>query len=1004
MAALFLTVTRPSPEGLITLGMGDRVVRAAPGEPTASVAAKHNLTKLEVVNNTLIRIRDNYVQPSRIDPKEMLYAALDSVQFNIPEVLVRPDRDADRVTIVVNDKTQQFSTADVDSPWRLSKKLKAIFRFVEAHMNPGADLAAVEYAAVNGMLGTLDPHSVLLDPDQSAEMEVSTGGEFGGLGIVIGMRDKKLTVIRPMEETPASRAGIEASDQIVRIDDEVTEHLTLQESVERMRGKPGSKVTLWVKRKEAKDLLRFDLVRDLIKVDSVEHKLLSKNVGYLKIRQFAGNTAAEVRQAMDVLEKQGARAWVLDLRWNPGGLLEQAIQVSDLFLDRGTIVTTVGGREREPRRASRKGADTKAPVAVLVNTGSASASEIVAGALKNLDRAVVIGSATFGKGSVQILYDNKDGSKLKLTIAQYLTPGDLSIQSLGIVPDIELHRMWVPDDNKEVSDFVRLLPPRRSYREKDLKSHLESEYAVAAPKPAAELSFVYQKSQHDDIPDDETIDPLELEEEEPVDDSFVEDFEIQLARDLVASVGKADREAFLRASGRVLDRRRTSEIKKLAGKLAKLGVDWSAPPSERPAPATLEARFEIAGHAGKVEAGETVELVGTVTNTGKTPAYRVHARVRADDRVFDETELVFGKVEPGETRSWTSRIKIPDAAVDRVDYLAFDVEDATGAQVASRPLKVRVEAAERPVFAYTHQLLDDGNGDGLIQPGEAHRLRVTVKNTGSGVAREAAAILRNASGIDVVLRRARFELGELAPGASKTVEFALKTAPRMNEKETVIELSVYDGVLGESVSEKLKYPVRAASAGPAKAGGAARLTRDAPIYEGASAESAKVASARRGTVLRVTGKQGSWYRVQLEKRRPGFVHASGVEETSGPPKLAGLQPLWQVTPPALAVELPSFESATGTYRLRGTAIDDTHVEDVYVFVSNRDAKVENRKVFYQSNRGGSQSGRMAFNADIPLWPGSNAVTVVARENDAVRSAHTVFLYRTKAGEAHAVAP
>ncbi len=212
-----------------------------------------------------------------------------------------------------------------------------------------------------------------------------------------------------------------------------------------MRGDARHRVTLWIERKDAKDapaskasndakatrdaLMRFDLIRDLIRVESVESRLLDKGVGYLQVKQFSGAPRQDVEEAMSDLEAQGAKGWILDLRWNPGGLLEQAIKVSDLFVDKGTIVTTVGGREREARRADRQGTATPASRSPCWSTrGSASASEIVAGALKNLDRAVIIGTHTFGKGSVQVLYDNEDGSKLKLTIAQYLTPGDRSIQ------------------------------------------------------------------------------------------------------------------------------------------------------------------------------------------------------------------------------------------------------------------------------------------------------------------------------------------------------------------------------------------------------------------------------------------------------------------------------------------------------------------------------------------------------------------------------------------------
>ncbi len=828
------------------------------------------------------------------------------------------------------------------------------------------------------------------------------------------MRERKLTVIRPMRGTPAWEAGIKSNDHIVRINDEVTENLTLNEAVERMRGRKGTRVTLWIERQGKTSATRFDLVRDEIRVPSVQSQLLGRNVGYIRLQQFAGRSTDEVREAIGGLRKQGAKSWVLDLRWNPGGLLEQAIQVTDLFVDQGTIVTTVGGNEREPRRAERSAGDVvNQPLIVLVNGGSASASEIVAGALKNLDRALVIGTTTFGKGSVQILYDNDDGSKLKLTIAQYLTPGDLSIQSLGIVPDIELSRMWVPPKNVGPENFIRLLPPVRSYREKDLKAHLDSTYAKEGPKPEHTLSFLYdppaRPAGEADDPDPAALpgpagpedeEPLGPEEEPPAEDEFVMDFEIALARDLLAEAGAPTRKQMVKRAGKLLAARRTQETKKLADKLTALGVDWSGPPAGDPnARSTLAGTFRVEGNNRNIKAGQVVKLTGSVQNTGSVAAYRVHARVKSDDELFDETELVFGKIDPGKSKTWVTYVKVPDEAIDRVDHLDFDLRDARGATAKVQPLALRLVAAERPIFAYSHQLLDDSNGDGVVQEGEKHRVRVLVKNIGKGEAKDTTAVLRNASGTDLLLKKTRFEIGALKPNESRAVEFSFAAAPSVTAKEVVVELTVYDSVLRESVSEKLHYPVRKSAASVSQTGGAVQVTgKTARVHEGASADSAIVASAARGSVFKVTGGLGDWLRVEVERGRPGFVRAKEVTRTDKSPRGAALVKNWQVTPPALSIEVPTYEVRNSTFKLKGKATDDTHVEDVYVFVSNRDAKVENRKVFYRSNRGASNASQMTFAPDIPLWPGSNLVTVVVRENDDVKSAYNMFLYRPAAGQ------
>lgn len=989
IAALFLTILRPSPEGLVGLGVGNRSVRAAPGQ-AASVVKKHNLAALEVINWTLIHVQDGYVDPKRIDPKDMFFAALDSVQYNIPEVLIKPDRDANQVVVQVNDKRQSFSTSDIDSPWRLSKTLKRVFRFMEANMNPGADLAEVEYAAANGILGTLDPHSTLLDPEQAREMSVNTGGGFSGLGIVIGMRNKRLSVIRPMPNTPASRAGILAKDAIVRINDEVTENLTLTEAVNRMRGKKGSALTIWIEREGEDKPLQFNLIRDRISVASVEHKLLSNKVGYIKIKQFSSPTAKETRDALNKLTDSGATSFVLDLRSNPGGLLEQAIRVSDIFVDRGTIVTTVSGKERETHRAERAQTISRAPLAVLINGNSASASEIVAGALKNLDRSIIIGDTSFGKGSVQILYDNKDGSTLKLTIAQYLTPGDLSIQGLGITPDIALRRMYVPKKNEGPKDYLQILAPSKRYRERDLKSSLRSKYAKEGDKPRGSLSFVYEspkKKKSGTESDEEKVEQALLDSDE-----IVEDYEMRFAKEYISQYGAATRTASLKNLSQALRTRQETETQRLHDKMQNLGVDWSAAPANHPA-SDMRVSFELEDGGHTINAGDVAKLKTTVTNVGNAVIYRAQARIAAANPAFRDKEMLFGKIAPGESKTWSSQVKVGASALDRLEYLRLNLLDAAKSTGSAKPLKLRIVAAQRPVFAYSHQLIDNSNGDGLVQNSESHTLRITVANTGKASATDVVAVLRNASGTDLMLKKARFDLDTLKPGESKSVDFEFDTAKQTKDL-VVVELQVYEGTYGENIAEKLKYPVRAASSGPQKSKGNVRINEGAAIYEGAADDSAIIARAKQNAVLKVNAHSGSWIRVDTGERRPGFVKASDAKKVSARPNTNSLKRIMQVTPPELELTIPSYESKSDTYTLEGKISDDTKVEDVYIFVSNRDAKIDGRKVFYRSNRNGATPTQMQFRSEIPLWPGSNVVTVVARENNEVRTVRTLFLNRT----------
>jgi carboxyl-terminal processing protease len=988
--ALVLTVVRQSPEGVVSIELNTQEVRAAPGEARAP---RHDLSALKIFNLTLVRIKDRYVDPARVDPKKMLYAALDSVQFNIPEVLVEPDAIHNKVRVTVNDKPETFETDDVDSPWRLASKLKKVFRFIEANMNTGADLAKVEYAAVNGMLSTLDPHSVLMDPEQARDMDVSTSGKFGGLGIVIRMIERKLTVVKPMKDTPASRKGIKAGDHIVRINQEPTENLTSNEAVDRMRGDPRTGVTLYIERKGVDGLLRFDLVRDVIRVSQVEHKLLDRGVGYIKVKQFSKGIAADVGEAMRDLAGKSATSWILDLRGNPGGLLEEAVQLSDLFVDAGTIVTTVSGRDREARRADRGFSDTSSSLAVLVSGGSASASEIVAGALKNLDRAVIIGTRTFGKGSVQELYDNEDHSKLKMTIAQYLTPGDRSIQNLGIVPDIQVQRLYIPEKNDSPQDFVRMLAPTRTYGEKDLDAHLVSSYAKDIDKPAYEVPYLVDRKKPSAAGAAE-VKPAD--DDDPIDDDeIVEDFEMRFAKQLVSSVSASTRPKLVAGAAKLVQTVRGEQDKRLVAALATIGVDWTgatAPPTTRP---TLEVSLTTSP-AGHVAAGDTVTVTATVKNTGSEPAYRVLSRLHADDQVFEDTELPIGKLAPGEVKTYSTKLAVPKDALDRIDRIGVEVREASyphSAPAQVSPAELKIEAAPRPVFTYAWQLIDDGNGDGLVQHGERYRLAVQIKNTGLGPTQEATVLLRNVSGDGVVLDKSRAELKEpLAPGQIREVEFPFATDANLRGNELVVELMAYDAALDVQTSDKLRWKL-APPVPVMPRTGAITLKAPTTIRAGASEDASVVGTAGKGASYPLIASYGAWSKVKLNATgtKVGFVPTATL--TPGGAGVGQFSQTWNTTPPMIALNLKALETSADSYKLAGTVSGERHVEDVYIFVSNPSARIESRKVFYRSNRNGKDTRQLEFAADLPLWPGSNMVTVVARSTADVRTIKTMYLFR-----------
>lgn len=343
------------------------------------------------------------------------------------------------------------------------------------------DAKKLIYGAVTGMLRELDPHSSFLKPDEYKELQIETKGKFGGLGIEVALRDGILTVVAPLEGTPADRAGILSNDQIGKIDDQPTQDMSLTDAVQKMRGPKGTKVKLTIIRKGERKPLEFELTRDIISIQSVRSRILEPGYGYVRISSFQSGTSSDLRKALGQLESDSnpLQGLVLDLRNDPGGLLDQAVEVSDEFLDDGLIVYTGGRLESQKMRfeAHKKGKIHSYPIVVLVNSGSASASEIVAGALQDHKRAIILGEPTFGKGSVQTVIPLNDGSALRLTTSLYYTPSGRSIQAKGITPDIVVKREGATGGEGESAEETRRI------REKDLPRHMENNKTEpSAPK------------------------------------------------------------------------------------------------------------------------------------------------------------------------------------------------------------------------------------------------------------------------------------------------------------------------------------------------------------------------------------------------------------------------------------------------------------------------------------------------------------------------------------------
>lgn len=995
------------------------VIAAAGGEPSSLLGSsgltsgddRYRLSALSVFSNVALHVKDHYVDPERVNPKEMLVSALEEIERQIAEVLV--EEDGDRVRVEVMGK-RKIVVNDVQNLWEVNLKLREVFRFFEKHLPPQDDVRLIEYAAVNGALSTLDPHSILLKPEAFAEMKTSTKGEFGGLGIVISVREGKLTIISPIDGTPASRAGLQAGDVISRIGDVSTVSMPVDEAVRMLRGPKGSKVTIWVDRSGWTESRKFSITRERIKLESVESELLSSRVGYIKIKNFQQNTGKDLEDHLASLEQEAKgplRGLIIDLRNNPGGLLEQATRVSDKFLSSGDIVTTVGygNKLREPKRARWAGTETKLPLAVLVNRGSASASEIVAGALKNLDRATIIGETTFGKGSVQVLYDFSDSSALKLTIAQYLTPGDISIQNEGVEPDIALKPAWLDEKS------VRMFYESDGHREASLDKHLDKAGRPKAQQSAPVFGFTYVV--RDEEPEEEADDggPARV------------DFPVELARDYLLAAGSSSRAESLVQGRKLLEARSETEEQALVKRLAELGIDWSASPGKerggrRP---KLEVTLGLVDPKAKgtVVAGDEVRLEATVVNVGAVPVYRLHGILESEHPAFEGREMLFGHLPPGATKSWTVHTRIAREEASRTDPIKLVLEAENVELAAEAQTTITTRYLPKPQFAFTYLLNDTerGDGDGILEVGEGVDLEVLVTNVGEGHAEAVALRLKSAAKEDLFLERGRTRVGPIGPGETKGGTLRFRVPERQSGRGKLpLELAVYDTASGEWL--EAQFDLRAAPvaiARPGKLSGARRTKRSTTLLRGAGESEAVVGVVATGTPLEAESRFGGFVRVRHPSGARGFVRAQALEPVprvkggpAGPTGgvAGGIDLVPSVRPPQIVLrdDPGGRVIASGQLRLEGY-VSARQLRDLYVLLN--DDKVYFRRAEGTLRPAGGPKAQEAidgwlapndaaieapFELDLRLKEGLNKVVVVARLDERVTTQRTLYVSRMSA--------
>ena len=733
-------------------------------------------------------LEHDYYDQSRFKPRLMVERALRALEASEISIDTLWAQDAISLRIAgVNHQVAAPEPKSLDEAMVVIERVRLAVEAAKAF--PAKQTRELGYAMLNGALSSLDPHTVLMPPEPAGDFDEDMRGEFGGIGAYLNQDPTSgdIAIERVMPDRPAEKGGVQDGDVIIAVNGESTVGLSLDQAVRRIKGPKGTTVALTLRRKN--QVVELPIVRDIVQVVTIR-SWRAGEVGYVRMDEFNHKTYQDLTLELSKLQEGGAlKALVLDLRANSGGLLEQARVISDLFLPKNCEIVrtlTVGGEPHIYKSSARVGFD--APMVVLTGGGSASAAEIVAGALQRNDRALVAGGTTFGKGSVQTVRPLIDHSRLKLTIQEYQLPGGVSIQDVGVTPDLRLVRRALRKDGSV--DLV----PYTSMREVDDEFALSANHtyqhasslelgwmAETLTKEEGRLTAMSSRAYR---PDQEAMVLIDLLGEAVTTPATVAAF----------AKAKADgtfRQALLEALRAPVERRAEQESRRLAETLAtaKPAVTWG--PDAEIATGTLAVRYD--GPA-EVSAGESVELRFTVSNRGGVEVGRLYGLIKADKTSpLYEEEVVFGGVAAGGETVGTFAFEVPPRSYAGEERFTLELyRDGHRDVLATVAVTVAVREKPRPHFSYAWKLIEP-SGDGSMAPGEACQLEVTLRNSGEGDSLPVNLSVYKDNDPWVSLGGGSFKLDPVAAGKSVTVSVpvtVLTEASRAGQKERFANTSV----------------------------------------------------------------------------------------------------------------------------------------------------------------------------------------------------------------------
>ncbi len=931
-------------------------------------SASEKNTTTQIVSPVISYVNKYYIDKNKIEPVEMLKEGLSKLEQIIDEVLIEfpENRKSKNFTVQVMDNRKSFNYKNITDIKDLTGIFDEVFAYIGANYQPpDKTYLEIEYAVVDAILKTLDSNSGIITPKIYKEFMIETEGSFGGLGIVIGIREGQLTVISPIEGTPAYLAGVKSKDKIVQIEDGSTINMSLLEAVSKLRGPKGTKVNIHVMREGFSNPKKFTIKRATIKIESVDAFVLEENILYIKLRDFQKNSLSSIKEKANKLTGDNinsADGIILDLRGNPGGLLEQSKKISDLFLQSGNIVSTQIGNDKKTYSASNDFYEYRGKIVVLVDSGSASASEIVAGALKNNNRALIVGEQTFGKGTVQQIFNLKDNAALKLTIASYLTPGDISIQDIGITPDIALQRVTLSKDNID-------LIPNQSRNSDDIDS-LQS---IETPKHSIKFLEINTDPEQDLVEE-------ALNSKQKL-DKISSDFAVLLSINIIKNSASPDTLSDFNFIENEINKYSINEEKKISLKLKDLSIDWSQSDNYKN---TSEIAVNINKSKTIVKAGDKIDISIDVKNIGASPIQRLYAVTDSDNPVFNNKEYIFGKISAGQTKTWTNSFEIPKWALSRDDKVELIFKDYNKNTINTYNVNVKTKQLPRPRFAFNYEIFDDGklgtkgNGNGIPEVNEIIGLKLKLKNIGNGVSEKSTLLLKNNVGEDLYLKKGRIKIEDIKPGEVKegTFLFSINKPIKNLDLEFQIVDDIYrEGVIktinlelanrpADNITESVKYLAN---------------SDNIPIYGSPVDNNSVIAYASKDSLFESRQSNDKWVKVTLDDTSSGWINKklltlstnNSIENSE--PKL---QPVFQQSPKIVLEQLPLLIN-NNEITLKGEITDADGVKLITVFLGEDKVLLKN---FYTK--------KAAINSQINLNKGINYINIFAKDINGLISKKT----------------